>query len=190
MTQSPDFKFILASASPRRRELLAAAGLFFEVDPVAVDERRQPGEPPDRYVARVARLKAEAGAVRHPAEVVLAADTAVVIGDDVLGKPADEEDAARMLRLLSGRAHQVLTGVAIAQGGRTLVHVETTTVRVHPLSPEEIAWYVRTGEPRDKAGAYAIQGLASRFIAGVDGSYTNVVGLPVSHVYQLLRPGV
>ncbi len=177
---------ILASASPRRRELLAAAGIACEVDPVDVDERRHAGEAPARYVERVARLKVEAGAARHPGRLVVAADTAVVLDDVVLGKPTDDDDAARMLRLLSGRPHQVLTGVALASGGETVTEVESTTVWIDSLSEDDIRWYVASGEPRDKAGGYAIQGLASRFITRIEGSYTNVVGLPVALVARLL----
>lgn len=180
-------KILLASASPRRRELLEAAGLACEVDPVDVDEGRAPGETPAAYVVRVARLKAEAGATRHPRRVVVAADTAVIVGDEVLGKPADDQDATRMLRLLSGRTHEVLTAVAVASASRMVVDVETTTVWVDALSRDDIAWYVASGEPRDKAGAYAIQGLASRFIPRIEGSYTNVVGLPVHKVYEILK---
>jgi septum formation protein len=179
-------KVILASASPRRRDLLLAAGWTCEVDPVDVDEGRTPGETPGAYVARVARLKAGAGAARHPRRVVIAADTAVIVGDEVLGKPLDDQDAARMLRLLSGRTHNVLTAVAVASAGRMVVDLETTTVWVDALSSDDIAWYVASGEPRDKAGAYAIQGLASRFIPRIEGSYTNVVGLPVHKVYEIL----
>ncbi len=178
---------ILASASPRRRELLQAAGVNHDVWPVDVDERRAPGEDPAAYVARVARLKAEAGAARQPDRIVLAADTAVVVDDEVLGKPAGDDDATRMLRLLSGRAHEVLTGVAAAFGGRMIVEVETTRVWVSSLSVEDIVEYVRSGEPRDKAGAYAIQGLASRFVTRIEGSYTNVVGLPMHTVCRILK---
>jgi len=177
---------ILASASPRRRELLVVAGFACEVDPVEIDERRLPGEAPDTYVERVARMKATTGAARHPARVVLAADTAVVVGDEVLGKPGDDTDAARMLRLLSGRPHQVLTGVAIVSSGRTIAEVERTTVWVDPLTSKDIDWYVASGEPRDKAGAYAIQGLFSRYVPRIEGSYANVVGLPVATVARLL----
>lgn len=178
---------ILASASPRRQALLIAAGFSCDVDPVEVDERRHAGEPPAQYVERVARLKADAGAVRHPRQVVLAADTIVVLGEDVLGKPADDQDAVRMLRRLSGRTHEVLTAVAIASGGETVVKVERTVVWVDSLSAEDIRWYVASGEPRDKAGAYAIQGLFSRFVPRIEGSYSNVVGLPVASVARLFR---
>jgi septum formation protein len=186
--RSPDHQLIvLASASPRREALLTAAGYSCEVRPVEVDERRRPGEPAALYVERVARLKGEAGVQQHPTRIVLAADTAVVVDDQVLGKPSDDEDAGRMLRLLSGRTHDVLTAVAIASAGRMAVAVERTLVCVDPLSADDIRWYVASGEPRDKAGAYAIQGLFSRFIPRIEGSYTNVVGLPMAKVAQLLR---
>ena len=180
-------RLVLASASPRRRELLAAAGLSFEVDPVVVDEGRLPGEPPAAYVERVARLKATTGARRWPDAVVLGADTAVVIGADVLGKPGSPADAADMLRRLSGSAHEVLTGIALAAREGVRSAVERTTVWFVPMTEEAIAWYVASGEPMDKAGAYAIQGLASRFVPRIEGSYSNVVGLPVAGVLQLLH---
>jgi nucleoside triphosphate pyrophosphatase len=170
---------VLASASPRRRQLLADAGYEYEVAPVDVDERRRPGEAPARYVERVADLKARAGAAAHPGRVVLAADTAVVVDNEVLGKPIDTADAARMLRRLSGRAHDVLTGLVVVGQG-TVGLVESTRVWFMPLSADDIAWYVASGEPMGKAGAYAIQGLASRFIPRIEGSYSNVVGLPVA----------
>jgi septum formation protein len=180
-------RLVLASASPRRRELLAAAGLDIEVDPVDVDERQVTGEPPAAYVERVARLKAAAGAARHPQRVVVGADTAVVIDGEVLGKPRDAEDAGSMLRRLSGRDHEVLTGVAVASAGRVESFVERTRVTLAPLSGMDIEAYVATGEPFDKAGAYAIQGGAGRFITGCDGSYSNVVGLPMERLLELLE---
>ncbi len=180
-------KVILASASPRRRELLEAAGMVCEVDAVDVDESRVPGEAPAAYVARVAQLKAAVGAARHPRRVVIAADTAVIVDDEVLGKPENDQDAARMLRRLSGRTHDVLTAVAVAAAGHMVVDVEATTVWMDALSSDDIAAYVRSGEPRDKAGAYGIQGLASQFIPRIEGSYTNVVGLPVHKVYEILK---
>jgi septum formation protein len=180
-------RLILASASPRRRELLAAAGWAFVVDPVDADERRLPGEPPARYVERVARLKASMGQSRHPEDAVLAADTSVVVGQDVLGKPEGAGQAATMLACLSGRSHEVLTGVALARRGEVVARVTETRVWFEPLTPEEIGWYVASGEPFGKAGGYAIQGLASRFISRIEGSYANVVGLPVADVLQLLR---
>jgi septum formation protein len=182
-----EMRLVLASASPRRRALIAAAGWACMVDPVEVDERRQTAEDPEAYVLRLARTKAEAGLLRHPEAVVLGADTCVVVDGDVLGKPADDREAASMLARLSGRAHQVLTGVALASAPGVLTRLASTRVWMHPLGPDEIAWYVGSGEPMDKAGAYAIQGLASRFIARIEGSYANVVGLPVADLLQLLR---
>ena len=178
---------ILASASPRRRELLTRAGITVEVDPADVDERPEQGESPERYVERVAQLKASAGARRHPDRPVLGADTVVVVDGKVLGKPADPEDAARMLRRLAGRTHHVLTGVALAWDGQITTQVERTEVAMSAMSEEDVAWYVASGEPMDKAGAYAIQGLASRFVTRIEGSYSNVVGLPVATVVELLR---
>lgn len=183
---------VLASASPRRRELLAAAGFVFEVDVADVDETRHPGEPAGAYARRVALAKAQAVAARQPDAVVLGADTVVVIdrdGDveDVLGKPVDDADAVRMLTALSGRAHRVLTAVALVGRGTTVDTIEETVVWMQALTPTEIVAYVESGEPRDKAGAYGIQGRASRFIPKIEGSYTNVVGLPVAAVDALLR---
>jgi septum formation protein len=180
-------RLILASSSPRRVELLRAAGFVFDVQPQDVDERPLPGEEPAAHVTRLARQKArQAGCGRIDA-VVLAADTVVVIDGVVLGKPVGDEEAAGMLRRLSGRAHDVLTGVAVCASGSLSDAIERTEVRFAPLSEAEIAWYVSTGEPRDKAGAYAIQGLASRFVERIDGSYSNVVGLPVALVSRMLR---
>jgi septum formation protein len=180
-------RLILASSSPRRADLLRAAGITFEVLAVDIDERFRPGEKPEQAVVRLAEAKAVAASASHANAVVLGADTTVVVGGEALAKPADAEDAARMLRLLSGRSHDVLTGVCLLSQGHRLVHAETTRVRVARLEEPEIAWYISTGEPFDKAGGYAVQGLASRFIEGIDGSYSNVVGLPVSRVYELLK---
>jgi septum formation protein len=177
---------VLASASPRRRELLEAAGYTFDVAPADVDERPRPGEIPHAYVARVALAKAEAVAPAFPGAIVLGADTAVVVDREVLGKPVDDRDAARMLAALAGRAHDVITGIALVGGSRTVVAVESTTVWMRDLSDDVIRDYIASGEPRDKAGAYGIQGLASRFIPRIEGSYTNVVGLPVAAVSRLL----
>ncbi len=160
---------ILASASPRRADLLTAAGVSFEVRAVEVDERPSDGETAVDYVVRVAAEKARACPAARDA-VVLAADTVVVVDGSILGKPADDADAARMLRLLSGRGHDVLTGVAVRRGGSVAVAVESTAVTFSPLSAADVAWYVASGEPMDKAGAYAIQGLASRFVERVAGS--------------------
>lgn len=186
MAPAPDRSpLILASASPRRAELLLAAGIPFTTRPVEVDEQPHDGESPRAYVLRVAADKARA--CPAPADsVVLAADTAVVVDAQILGKPIDPADAARMLQLLSGRAHLVLTGVVLRRGGKEVAAVESTEVTFAPLTDQDIAWYVDTGESSDKAGAYAVQGLASRFIDRIDGSYTNVVGLPVATVCRLL----
>jgi septum formation protein len=188
---------VLASASPRRAELLRAAGFAFDVRPVDVDESRAPDEAPAGYVLRVAMEKANAARARWSGDVIVAADTTVAVGDPaddesgeprvVLGKPANAADAAWMLRQLSGRVHQVLTGVVVASGERAVRFVDSTRVWFAPLTEEDIVWYVGSGEPMDKAGAYAIQGLASRFIPRIEGSYTNVVGLPIARVDAALR---
>jgi septum formation protein len=183
---------ILASASPRRADLLSAAGFAFTVRPVDVDEQPLEAESPRDYVLRLACAKAAAAAAAPdatPDEVVLAADTSVVIDSEILGKPRDDGDARRMLALLSGREHEVLTGVALRREGREVSALACSRVHFLPLTTEEITWYVASGEPRDKAGAYAVQGLASRFVAEIHGSYANVVGLPVALVYKLLTEG-
>ena len=177
---------VLASGSPRRRELLAAAGLDFVVRSAPVAEVREPGESPRDYVLRLSRAKAEA-VPRSPAEIVLGADTIVLAGDEVLEKPADAADAARMLRLLSGREHLCLTGICLLAGAAVIQDVAETRVRFYDLAAHEIADYVASGEPMDKAGAYAIQGLASKFVAGITGSHPNVVGLPIALVCQHLK---
>ena len=185
---------VLASASPRRRELLAQAGFSFTVHPAHVPEDPFPGEEPIAYVTRLAREKAEAVfrelSSREPGSphMVLGADTTVTIDGHILGKPEDPADAARMLRLLSGRSHHVITGVAVVAAGSTQVAAEVTGVRFLSLSDEEIASYVATGEPMDKAGAYAIQGRAARWIPRIEGCYFNVVGLPLALVSSLLEP--
>lgn len=175
MATIPDL--VLASGSPRRRELLEGLGVRFTVCPVDLDESPLPGEAPRDYVLRLALEKAAAAS----GELVLAADTTVVVDGEILGKPRDDEDARRMLRLLAGRGHSVLTGIALGKAAE----VDETLVRFAPLSESEIDWYVATGEPRDKAGAYAIQGLGSLFVEGVEGSYSNVVGLPIPLMYRL-----
>ncbi len=179
-------RLILASGSPRRRELLEAAGVSFVVEAADVDETPLRGETPAACVERLALVKARSILARHPADVVLGADTTVVLDGLMLGKPADEREATGMLRRLSGRAHDVLTGVAVVTASSERTAVETTKVWMAAMSEGEIAWYVASGEPRDKAGAYAIQGLASRFIPRIEGSYSNVVGLPVALVLQLI----
>jgi septum formation protein len=180
-------RLILASASPRRAELLRAAGIAFEVSAVEIDERFHDGETPAHAVARLAEAKARLGAETCGDAIVLAADTTVVVRGQALAKPENAADARRMLTLLSGHTHEVLTGVCLRGQGRTLVQVESTRVQMAALSAEEIDWYVASGEAEDKAGAYAIQGLASRFVERIDGSYSNVVGLPISCVYSLLK---
>jgi septum formation protein len=180
-------RLVLASASPRRADLLRAAGIPFDVFPVNVDEHFRVGEKAEHAVARIAEAKAHVAAVSHGDAIILGADTTVVIRGKVLAKPADRADAERMLRLLSGRTHEVFTGVCLCWHGRRLVHVEATRVRMAQLGDTEIDWYVSTDEPFDKAGGYAVQGLGSRFIEGIDGSYSNVVGLPISSVYELLK---
>lgn len=177
---------VLASASPRRAELLRAAGIPFEVQPADVDETPWAHELPEAHVRRLAAAKAEAVHLRLPDRVILAADTIVVCDGRILGKPKDAADAREMLTMLSGRGHSVLTGVALVKDGVTHVAVEATDVWVAALSPDEIAVYIESGEPMDKAGAYAVQGLASRFVERIEGNYANVVGLPVARVYQLL----
>ena len=177
---------VLASASPRRAALLAGAGRAFEVVPANVDERRQPAEPAREYVDRLARAKAAAVAGRHPGRIVIGADTVVVSGGTVLGKPRDADDAAGMLRRLSGRAHQVLTGVAVRRGERCVSAVESTVVHFAALDDAQIAWYVGTGEPSDKAGAYGLQGSGARFVTRIEGSRSNVVGLPLDRLERLL----
>lgn len=176
---------VLASGSPRRRDLLAALGLDFVVRPADLDETPLPDEPPAAYVARLAREKARADARAH--ELVLAADTTVVLDGEVLGKPGDDAEARSMLGRLAGRAHIVLSGIALydSAADREAVFVDETAVEIAPLSPAEIAWYVATGEPMDKAGSYAAQGLGSLFVARVAGNFYNVVGLPVPAVYRL-----
>ena len=176
---------ILASASPRRAELLRAAGVSFTVRAADIDEACRPGEPAADYVLRLAGEKAEA--VARGDELVLGADTTVVIDGEIVGKPTDAADAARMLRALGGRWHEVLTAVHLRRGSQIRAEVAITRVKFAPLSDEEIKWYIASGEPFDKAGAYAIQGYASLFIERIEGSYSNVVGLPVQLVYQLAR---
>jgi septum formation protein len=205
---------VLASASPRRQQLLRNAGISFTVQPADVDETPRAGEPPRACAERLAREKALAVWRTRPHDVVLGADTIVVVDDEtILGKPVDAEDAARMLRLLSGRVHRVITGVCVvkavasrhlpvtrkatrSQPSSEILSPEsrelrtasqTTLVTINDLSDEEIRDYVATGEPMDKAGAYAIQGMASRWIPCIEGDYGNVVGLPVALVYRMLR---
>jgi septum formation protein len=194
-------RLILASASPRRAELLTAAGYVFAIRAADIDESVRVGESAEAYVRRLGLEKsaavagleeAEAGKWPEPRQtetdsLVLAADTAVVVDGMILGKPADDREAAEMLKRLSGRAHEVLTGVSLRRRDRESGRVERTRVWMAPLSPDEVVWYVASGDGRDKAGGYAIQGLASRFIERIDGSYSNVVGLPVALVHELIK---
>jgi septum formation protein len=179
-------KLVLASQSPRRREILERAGFEFTVRIAGVPEEPAPGETPVDYVRRLSRTKAEA-VERLPGETVLGADTVVVLDEHLLEKPRDAADAARMLRLLSGRGHTVVTGICLVSDHGAAVAHEETRVYFSTLSEAEIEEYVASGEPVDKAGAYAIQGLASKFITRIDGDYFNVVGLPVALVYSTLK---
>ena len=178
---------VLASASPRRQELLRNAGITFEVQPADIPEDALPGEAAKDCAERLARDKALAVARQRPHDFVLGADTVVVVDGQLLGKPSDAADAARMLRLLSGREHQVITGVCLVVSGQSSVASETTLVTVSEITDKDIADYVASGEPMDKAGAYAIQGIASRWIPRIEGDYGNVVGLPVALVCRMLR---
>ena len=177
---------ILASQSPRRKELMGLFHVPFTVRAADIDETMDSGRSPYDEVARVSRLKAEA-TPREPDDVVIAADTIVVRDGKVLGKPKDEADAVAMLRLLSGRDHQVMTGMTVLRGGEAVTHTEVTDIHFRNLSEQEIVSYVRTGEPMDKAGSYAIQGGAALFCERMDGDYYNVVGLPVCRLGQILR---
>lgn len=185
----PSVRIILASNSPRRRELLDNAGIAYAADPADVDESRLPDEPPERYAVRLALDKALATASRHGAGLVVGADTIVVVDGQILGKPSSEADAARMLRMLSGRVHEVITGVAVvdAAGGGRITASETTRVKMRKLAPCVIDSYVRSGEPMDKAGGYGIQGRASLFVESVRGCYFNVVGLPMARLGIMLE---
>jgi septum formation protein len=178
---------VLASASPRRRELLRGAGIPFEVQAANIAEDALPGESAKDCAERLAREKALVVAAQRPNDVVLGADTIVVVDNQILGKPSDAADAARMLRMLSARVHQVITGVCLVFGGEARVASETTTVTMSEITDQEIAGYIASGEPMDKAGAYAIQGIASRWIPRIEGDYSNVVGLPVALVFGMLR---
>lgn len=178
---------VLASGSPRRKEILASLGLRFEARVSNVDESLLPGEDPFDAAERLARAKAGAAAVGAPEAFVVAADTLVVLESVALGKPKDRGDVRRMLAALAGRAHDVVTGVACAHGGRIVSGRETTRVVFAPMSPAEIEAYAATGEPDDKAGAYALQGIGGLFVERVEGSSSNVVGLPVRLLYRLAR---
>jgi septum formation protein len=180
-------KLILASGSPRRAEILTSVGWEFEKIVADVDETEFENENPADYVQRLAREKAEAVAVNHLDRIVLGADTTVVIDNQIIGKPIDLDDARRMIKLLSGRTHEVLTGIAVAKNSETKVGIQRTLVKFKPLNDAEVEFLVRFGKPLDKAGAYAVQAQAALFIEGIEGDYWNVVGLPISLVYELIR---
>jgi septum formation protein len=181
-------KLILASGSPRRKELLTAVGWEFEAITAGIDESVKPGEDPVTYVQRLALSKAEAVATKLEHGLVLGADTTVVVDHQILGQPIDDDDARRMLQLLNNKWHEVLTGVAVVRvGGESRVAYETTRVRFAEMSGREIDWYISTGEPRGKAGAYGIQGAAGLFIKEIEGDYFNIVGLPIQLVYELVK---
>jgi len=184
-------KIVLASASPRRAEILRTVGWPFDTLPVNIDESRRNNENAANYVQRLAREKAEAAEQKLPGQLIVAADTTVVIDDHILEKPFDQSDARRMLRLLNNRWHQVLTGIAIIDPlSQTTIAYEQTEVKFAAMSDEQIDWYVASGEPMDKAGAYAIQGVGARFIEGIQGDYFNVVGLPVRLLYELVLQSI
>jgi septum formation protein len=180
-------KLILASASPRRRELLTQAGLRFDVLAADIDESPKPNEAPADFVQRLALEKAQAVLALHPDAVVLGADTTVVLDGNVLNKPADTAEAETMLRGLSGREHQVLTGIAVVSREAQKQHVETTNVFFAPISEDDLAHYLSTGDSLDKAGAYGIQGYAARWITRIEGDFFNVVGLPIAATIRLLN---
>jgi septum formation protein len=184
MTDAP--RIILASQSPRRRELLALIGIVHEICPADVDETALPREAPDAHAERLARAKALVVAARHPDAVVIGADTIVVLDGDILGKPRDAGDAARMLRRLSGRTHTVISAVAVARGATVHTDVEPVEVTFRPLDDAAIATYVGTGEPMDKAGAYGIQGFGAVLVERIHGDYFAVMGLPLGRLVALL----
>ncbi|MDD5502053.1 MAG: Maf family protein [Candidatus Thermoplasmatota archaeon] len=179
-------KLVLASASPRRREILGMMGIEFEAVNSQVGEEQKGKEIPRRYVLRLAKEKAEAVAQKYPGEWILAADTAVVLGNKIIGKPRDGADAERILSKLSGKQHKVLTGIALFNGRCCMMNIVSSKVKFRKLSAQEIKNYVNTGEPMDKAGAYGIQGRGAFLVESVSGSYTNVIGLPVKETREML----
>ncbi len=184
-------RFVLASGSPRRRALLEAAGFDFDVEESGVEEALRPGEPAEAFAQRVARDKAlRVAASRPPGSLILGADTVVVLDGEILGKPADAAEARRMLRRLSGGTHRVHTAVCLVRAPKHVEAetLETTRVTFRDLDEREIQEYIASGEPFDKAGGYGIQGLASKFVSGLEGSYSNVVGLPIERVVEMFRP--
>lgn len=185
-SQDEEIPLILASVSPRRRELLGRLGVLFSVVPPAIDETPEPGESPALHAIRLARAKAEDVARGNPGAAVLAADTVVVLGEEILGKPADRDSSRRMLGKLSGRDHLVLTGLAVRFDGRESEWLETVRVRFAPLTPDMIDWYLDTNEGEDKAGAYAVQGRGALFVERVEGNVQAVVGLPLAPLPRML----
>lgn len=177
-------KLVLASGSPRRSEIMNSVGWEFTKDVPDIDESEREGEDPAAYVQRLAKEKAEAVAASHQGEIILAADTTVVISDQIISKPNDLDDARRMIRMLSGNWHDVLTGIAVMKDSTVEVGLQTTSVKFRPMTDKEIEFLVEKGDPLDKAGAYAVQAQAALFIEGIEGDYWNVVGLPISLVYQ------
>lgn len=180
-------KLILASGSPRRSEILSSVGWEFTKHVADIDETEGEGELPADYVVRLAREKAEAVAVNYPGETVLGADTTVVIDNQIIGKPLDIDDSKRMLSMLSGKWHEVLTGVAVVENGKTRSGIQGTRVKFAPMTEAEVTFLAENGDPLDKAGAYAVQAQAALFIEGIEGDYWNVVGLPISLVYSLMK---
>lgn len=180
-------RILLASGSPRRAEIMASVGWEFDKSVPDVDESVIEGEPPEDYVQRLAGEKALAVADSHPGQIILAADTTVVIDGQIIGKPEDHADARRMIRKLAGNWHEVLTGVAVARNGDELIGIQRTRVKFAPMTEAEIHFLAEEGDPLDKAGAYAVQAQAALFIEGIEGDYWNVVGLPISLVYRLVR---
>jgi septum formation protein len=181
-------KLILASGSPRRAEILRSVGWKFTKVVPDIDESEIPGELPEDYVRRLAKAKAETVLKGRSDGVILAADTTVVVDEQIIGKPVDVDDARRMLRLLSGKRHEVLTGVAVIQNGDIRIGLQRTGVRFAKLTEAEVEFLATEGNPLDKAGAYAVQAQAALFIEGIEGDYWNVVGLPIGLVYKLVRP--
>lgn len=180
-------KLVLASGSPRRSEIMNSVGWEFTKDVPDIDESERKGETPEAYVQRLAKEKAQAVATSHPDEIILAADTTVVIEDKIVGKPKDLSDARRMLEMLSGNWHEVLTGIAVINNGTVEVGLQRTRVKFLPMNDDEIELLVAKGDPLDKAGAYAVQAQAALFIEGIEGDYWNVVGLPISLVYEMVK---
>jgi septum formation protein len=179
-------KLVLASGSPRRSEIMNSVGWEFTKDVPDIDESEREGENAESYVQRLAKEKAEAVAASHPGEIVLAADTTVVLEDRIIGKPTDLPDARRMLEMLSGNWHEVLTGIAVMTNGTSTVGMQRTRVKFAPMNDAELDFLVAVGDPLDKAGAYAVQAQAALFIEGIEGDYWNVVGLPISLVYEMV----